>query len=121
MVEKFALPFDYRIRVTNGSSEKAITVDLVETFNYLLGLLTERTLTLYDEERQYRAVLGTVQQKKVAIIWRDLNNLDLKQDKAFIENKILGNNDFDIVYVNGDSYLNNSLPIEPEFKKLMGE
>ncbi len=119
-VEKFKMPFDYRIKVISKGEEKDETVDLVETFNYLLGLTVERVLTLNDEERTYRVVFGKMENEKVAIVWRNLSQLDLEKDKNFIEGRILAGNDFDIIFINGDSYVKNARPIEPEFKRLMG-
>ncbi len=120
MVDRFVKPFDYKIRIINSTEEKTVTVDLVETFNYLLGLTVEKFQRFIDNERIYRVVFGKLENQSVCVIWRDLEQIDLEKDKQFIETKILADKSFDFIYVNGDSYVKNARPIEPEFKRLMG-
>jgi adenine-specific DNA-methyltransferase len=120
MVDRFVKPFDYKIRTINSTEEKTVTVDLVETFNYLLGLIVEKFQRFIDNDRIYRVVFGKLENQSVCVIWRDLEQLDLEKDKQFIETKILADKSFDFIYVNGDSYVKNARPIEPEFKRLMG-
>lgn len=120
IVDKFVKPFDYKIRVINSAEEKTVTVDLVETFNYLLGLMVEKLQRFVNGERIYKVVMGKLENKSVCVIWRDLEKIELEKDKQFIESKILAGKSFDFIYVNGDSYVKNARPIEPEFKRLMG-
>ncbi|MCW3998887.1 MAG: site-specific DNA-methyltransferase [Candidatus Bathyarchaeota archaeon] len=120
MMDSFEKPFDYKIRVVNSIEEKTITVDLVETFNYLLGLSVEKIQRFVDGGRVYKVVIGKLENNNLCIIWRDLYRINPEEDKAFIENKILSNKGFDRIYLNGDSLLKNALPIESEFKRLMG-
>jgi adenine-specific DNA-methyltransferase len=120
MTDKFVKPFDYKIRVINSTEEKTVTVDLIETFNYLLGLTVEKFQLFADKERIYKAVIGKLENKRVCIVWREIDQIDLEKDKSFIESKILADKDFDLIYVNGDSHIKNARPIEPEFKRLMG-
>jgi adenine-specific DNA-methyltransferase len=120
MVDRFVKPFDYKIRTINSTEEKTVAVDLVETFNYLLGLTVEKFQRFIDNERIYRVVFGKLENQSVCVIWRDLEQIDLEKDKQFIESKILASKNFDFIYVNGDSYVKNARPIEPEFKRLMG-
>jgi adenine-specific DNA-methyltransferase len=120
MVDKFSAPFDYKVLSCNGTEEKAVSIDLIETFNYLLGLTVEKLQYFVDNERIYRVVFGKLENQSVCVIWRDLEQIDLEKDKQFIESKILASKNFDFIYVNGDSYVKNARPIEPEFKRLMG-
>jgi adenine-specific DNA-methyltransferase len=120
IIDKFQTPFDYKIKTISENEEREETVDLVETFNYLLGLNVERLRAFNDGERIYRIVFGGQENKSVVIIWRNTKNLDLEKDKKFIEEKILSGNTYDLIFVNGDSYIKNAKPIEPEFKRLMG-
>ena len=120
MVDRFVKPFDYKIRTINSNEEKTVTVDLVETFNYLLSLTVEKFQRFTDNKRIYKAVFGKLENKSVCVIWRDLEQIDLEKDKQFIESQILASKNFDFIYVNGDSYVKNARPIEPEFKRLMG-
>ena len=121
MLDRFQTPFDYKIKISRtGEKEEYANVDLVETFNYLLGLCVEKLRVFKDEERTYRVVFGKKASDTVVVIWRNTKDLDLKQDKKFIEETILVGNEPDNIYINGDSYIRNALTIEPEFKRLMG-
>jgi adenine-specific DNA-methyltransferase len=120
MVDKFATPFDYKITTCDGTEEKKVTIDLVETFNYLLGLDVESFQVLDDKDRKYKVVFGKSKNKSIVVVWRNLEKIDLQKDRELIENKILRGKNIDALYVNGDSYLKNARAIEPEFKRLMG-
>jgi adenine-specific DNA-methyltransferase len=119
-VEQFQTPFDYKIWVTTAGEKRLATVDLVETFNYLLGITVEKFRTFKNQEREYRCIFGKLNQENIAIIWRNTKDLDLKKDKEFIENTILAGTKPDRIFINGDSLLEKAEPIEPEFKRLMG-
>lgn len=120
LVDKFNTPFDYKIKTMSGNEEKEETVNFVETFNYLLGLDVERFRAFKDGERTYRVVFGKRNNKSIVVIWRNMKDLDLEKDKKFIEENMLSGNAYDLIFINGDSYVKNATAIEPEFKKLMG-
>lgn len=119
-VEQFQTSFDYKIWVTTAGEKRLSTVDLVETFNYLLGITVEKLRTFRNQEKEYRCIFGKLNQENVAIIWRNTQNIDLKKDKEFIENTILTETKPDRIFINGDSLVEKAEPIEPEFKRLMG-
>lgn len=120
LIDKFKTPFDYKIKTINGNEESEETVDLVETFNYLLGLHAQKLLFLKDGERTYRVVLGKHNNENIIIIWRNTKDIDLQKDKKFIEENVLSGNTPDTIFTNGDSYIKNARAIEPEFRRLMG-
>ena len=68
MVERFVKPFDYKIRTISNTGEKTVTVDLVETFNYLLGLTVEKLQRFVDNERIYRVVFGKLDNQSVCVV-----------------------------------------------------
>ncbi len=119
-VEQFQMPFDYKIWVTTAGEKTLATVDLVETFNYLLGVTVEKFCSFKDQEREYRCIFGKLNQENIAIIWRNTKDIDLKKDKEFIENTILAGTKPDRIFINGDSLVEKAEPIEPTFKRLMG-
>lgn len=121
-VDKLKKPFEYKLKITNENEPEDEVVDLVETFNYLLGLHVKqiRAFNINNNENYYRVIFGDKNNEAITIIWRNTDGLDLKADKEFIESTILRNFKAQKVYINGDSHLENALPIEPEFKKLMG-
>ena len=114
-------PFEYRLKIAKDMQVKAESVDLPETFNYLLGLHVQSRTCYHDGDRRYLVYRGSVAQKRVAIIWRETagwTGSDYEQDYRFIEAQNLTEN-ADTVYVNTDSIVPNAHPIDPIFKKLM--
>ena len=118
-VEKLTKPFDYTLKIAHGNELKDENVDLVETFNYLLGIHVKRIKTFNNNGTYYKFVLGKKGEDEIAIVWRNTEQLDLKADKTFIEETILGEFQPTKTYINSDFYVERALPIEPEFKKLM--
>jgi adenine-specific DNA-methyltransferase len=117
--EQFKTPFNCKTKTISGGEEKEEPVDLIETFNYLLGFHVRKIRAYRDRDRVYRTVLGERDREQIAVIWRDMPGLDLERDKKFIEETILAGSSPDIIYVNGDSYVKNARSIEPEFGRLM--
>jgi len=122
-------PFNYKIRVCEDSEIRACVVDLVETFNYLLGIHVKKMRQFQDNDRLYRAVLGEKHGKRIVIVWRPLDNINdetrtLKRDQQFIEHivipALLGTSRKpDRLLTNGSCYVPDAEPIESEFKRLM--
>ncbi len=119
-VQQFQTPFEYKIWVTTAGDKKIVKVDLVETFNYLLGIAIEKIQAFKDSDRIYHIVFGKKKDENIGIIWRNLKDIDLKSDKKIIENVILAGIKLDRLFINGDSLIERAEPIEPEFKRLMG-
>ncbi len=126
-LDEFKNPFDYKMKITNGTETKIQKVDLVETFNYLLGLHVKQM----DFIRGFQVIKGELRSgEKVLIIWRNLletTNEDL--EKFFVKQGYnTRDSEFDRIYVNGDNHLENLkleenkwkvVLIEEEFKRLM--
>jgi adenine-specific DNA-methyltransferase len=125
----FADPFKYTLRIatnTVGETKRTI-VDLVETFNYLLGLRVKHV----DSIRGFRVVHGTNRDgEKVLVIWRNVaENPNAKLDDFFQKQGYNTKDmEFDLIYVNGDNNLENLKKdedtwkvrlIEEEFARLM--
>lgn len=119
LAEKFQTPFDYRLKLLGDGEPSSSKVDLMETFNYLLGLQVNKIKVYTDSKTLYRVIFGNRKDYAVVVIWRDTVDLDLAQDKKFIEKEILGDVGNCLIFINGDSYVENAIPIEPEFKRLM--
>ena len=127
-LDMFKDPFSYRLKVHEGDEIVERTVDLVETFNYLLGIDVKKMRAFTDGERPYRAVLGEKGGKRVVIVWRPVGDLEddegaLFRDKAFIEQTVLPtllpDGAPDRLLVNGPCFVENAETVEPEFKRLM--
>jgi adenine-specific DNA-methyltransferase len=119
-VDKLGRPFEYKLKIINSENEiREEIVDLVETFNYLLGLHVMKMRAYKNNGAYYRVVIGKKGDETIVVVWRNLDGLDLKADKEFIEGTVLKDFEVDIIYVNGDSYIENARSIEPEFKRLV--
>jgi adenine-specific DNA-methyltransferase len=128
-IQAFADPFKYTLNIaTNTVGEtKRTNVDLVETFNWLLGLRVKHLDTI----RGFRIVHGTNQDgEKVLVIWRNVEeNPNAKLDEFFQKQGYNTKDmEFDLIYVNGDNNLENLKKdedtwkvrlIEEEFGRLM--
>ena len=69
-IDTFSTPFDYKLKIATSSvgETKDTAIDLVETFNYLLGLVVKRIELL----KGYLVVEGqNLKKEKILIIWRD--------------------------------------------------
>ena len=121
---KLADPFSYRLQVHVNGEKQERTVDLAETFNFLLGLNVRKREVYADEGRRYLVYRGESRAepgRKVAVIWRETTGWtedDFARDRDFVaQNSLSGN--ADTVYVNGDSAIPDAKPIEPVFKDRM--
>ena len=120
-VAKLQNPFDYQLNIVKDMQPQTQTVDLPETFNYLIGLSVQTRQCLYDDDRRYLVYKGIVGQKPVVIIWRETegwNEQDWEGDYNFIEEQKL-TKDADKVYVNTDSIIPEAESLDPLFKRLM--
>ena len=127
-IENFEDPFSYQLLVGTGSvGETApVNVDLIETFNWLLGLKVKHIDCIQD----FRVIEGmNPEDEKVLIIWRKIRDITETDEEKNAAERTKANQDledffrkqqyntidseFDLIYVNGDNHLMN-VPIEPE-------
>ena len=110
--QHFTKPFDYQLNIatTSAGAYEAKTIDLVETFNYLIGL---RVCAIDDqrEKRGWVTVKGKLANDDNAlIIWRDCEKIGYGELNDFIRKNAYGVEDkaeyseetFKVVYINGD-------------------
>jgi len=128
-IQSFAHPFDYKLNIASGvvGESKPTKIDLVETFNYLIGLTVETIQAL----RGFKVITGnTPSGERTLIIWRDLEEKSNKDLEEFFRKQDYNPRDmeFDLIYVNGDNNLENLRRpdetwkvrlIEEEFLRLM--
>jgi adenine-specific DNA-methyltransferase len=123
-VDKFSKPFSYSMKI-NGETRN---IDLVETFNYLIGLKVDKNYAMkrfdaeFTSEGEYLSVIaklkngstykikmvsGTTRDgEKVLVIWRELTG-DINKDSAILEAffKDIQRDKYQKIYVNGDNNL----------------
>ena len=120
-LKQFTNPFEYKLKIISGNNkEEIVNIDLVETFNYLIGLKINKYRYLTDSNgRKYVFVIGENNYRKVAIVWRSTIDINLEKDKENIT-KIINDLKPEEIYINGDSLIENYKPIESEFKNRAG-
>lgn len=129
-LEWFENPFNCYLNITRNNEMKPTKVDLVETFNYFIGLVVESYAVPKDG---YVVVTGkNLAGESILVVWRDCTKHDSASLNAFLEKSKYNplDNEFDRIYVNGDNNVENLkvseerwkvVLIEEEFKKRMFE
>lgn len=134
-VEAFSNPFAYNMKITEKNECKERLVDLVETFNYLIGLTVARQSAISywlskpaaqpayegavdlvnDISGQYafRQIEGALPDgRRALVIWRTVTD-DIVASNAALDayfttyRKNADDRKFDVIFVNGDSNLEN--------------
>lgn len=134
----FAQPFHYQLNIATDSAGayQAMTIDLVDTFNYLLGIRVQQIID-QREEHAYVIVKGILpNQATCLIVWRDCQKIAYQEIESLLaQHQWQANNrPYDVIYLNGDHVManqwqnddgtENSLKlrsIEAEFLRLMFE
>lgn len=111
-VNSFKKPFDYKLRIavdSSGAFENR-KIDLVETFNYLIGLKVEWQHRRMD--KGYVFVEGILPDGgRALVVWRDCEKVDNDRLNELIFGRFSGfdklANDYSVIYVNGDHSIRN--------------
>jgi adenine-specific DNA-methyltransferase len=104
-VQDFHKPFDYTLKVAVDSAGawEERKVDLVETFNYLIGL-TVRTIDI-QLKQGFVTVEGLLPTgEKTLILWRDCEKIGYEEVKRLCDKLAINpaDSEYDVVYLNGD-------------------
>lgn len=120
-LEMFRKPFDYQLKVTENNELKPCKVDLVETFNYLIGLYVKKVQRVKD----IKVVEGVTRTGiKTLIIWRDLETTSHDEVEKLLRRfyDSQRTREFMQIYINGDHHLENLRTEGENFKiKLIEE
>jgi adenine-specific DNA-methyltransferase len=103
--EDFIKPFDYSMNITTDSAGafQEQKIDLVETFNYLIGLTVKHIEA--QPERGFVTVTGTLPTgDSCLVLWRDCERIDYEGLNKLCDKLAINpaDNEFDVVYINGD-------------------
>lgn len=119
-------PWDYKLKVWDGftyDTEQA--VDLVETFNYLIGLHMQQCITKEIKGHTYQFIFGhNNANKQLAVVWRNVKGWTVdnyKTDAKVLEEE-LNAFSYDLLYINDQATLPEGMsyqPIEEIFKNKM--
>lgn len=119
-LQAFTNPFNYKLNITENNELIATTVNLVETFNYLIGLHVKRV----QRHGAFKTVEGVTNTgDKTLVIWRNLEESNNEDLNAFVKKMAynLRDGEFDTIYVNGDNNLANLRQDEETWKVLLLE
>lgn len=148
-IDKFRSPFEYKMRITEKNECNERSVDVCETFNYLIGLrvMSQSVVSYFSTERAlspayegavelrkddggaygFRQIEGVLPDgRKALIIWRTITDDILVSNAAldayFLKYRINpAEREYDIIYVNGDNNLENLRLDEEHWKVVMIE
>jgi adenine-specific DNA-methyltransferase len=139
-VEDFKQPFDYKLKIAidSAGAYEERNIDLIETFNYLIGLRVDSIVM--QSNKGFATIEGVLPTgEKTLVLWRDVEKVDYEAlnkicDKLKINPK---DSEFEVIYINGDHNIPTTLTaledeggitktlklrqIEPEFLRLMFE
>ena len=102
----FRRPFNYQMDIATNSAgaTERMDIDLVETFNYLLGLRVHAVKDRIEKDG-YLAVEGTLPDGETALVlWRDCEKVGYEGLDALLGRLKINPQDseYDTVYINGD-------------------
>ncbi|MBN8698711.1 MAG: site-specific DNA-methyltransferase [Chitinophagales bacterium] len=129
-IEWFVNPFNCFLNITKSNELQPTKVDLVETFNYLIGLVVESYAV---PKEGYVVVTGkNLAGESILVVWRDCTQHNSTALNQFLEKSKYNplDSEYDRIYVNGDNNVENLktgderwkvVLIEEEFKKKMFE
>lgn len=121
----FKKPFDYALNIAADSAGATTrqSIDMVETFNYLIGLRLKTCN--YRPERGIAIIEGTLPGgESTLILWRDCDKVGYEELNKYCESLNINpkSSHYDVVYVNGDHGIANqtqSLESEGGITKLL--
>jgi len=127
-VDAFKNPFNYKLNITRNNESQETVIDLVETFNYLIGLHVKTIQSI----KGFKVITGITNKRdeETLVIWRNTeekSNQDLNEFFTKMEFSTR-DSEFQRIYVNGDNHLENLktgddnwkvVLIEEEFMKRM--
>lgn len=127
-VDVFKNPFNYKLNITRNNESQETVIDLVETFNYLIGLHVKTMQTI----RGFKVITGVTNERdeETLVIWRNTEEKSNEDLNEFFTKMEFSTRDseFQRIYVNGDNHLENLktgddnwkvVLIEEEFMKRM--
>ncbi len=129
-LEWFVNPFNCYLNITKNNELQPTKVDLVETFNYLIGLVVENYAV---PKEGYVVVTGkNLAGESILVVWRDCKQHNSTALNQFLEKSKYNplDSEYDRIYVNGDNNVENLktgderwkvVLIEEEFGKRMFE
>lgn len=104
-VKDFLKPFSYQMNITTDSAGafERKNIDLVETFNYLIGMNVQEVD--YQLDKGYAQITGKLRTGEyTTVLWRDCEKIGYTElDQLLAKLKINPNDgEYQLIYINGD-------------------
>ncbi|MCR5652930.1 MAG: site-specific DNA-methyltransferase [Ruminococcus sp.] len=147
--DAFRDPFSYRMKITEKNESKERSVDVIETFNYLIGLTVthqgamvsftaqetaegeyEGAIDLVKDpygQYSFRQIEGTLPDgRRALVIWRTVSDNIIESNAAldayFRKYRVNpADREYDVIYVNGDNNMENLRTADELWKVQMTE
>lgn len=149
-IAAFKDPFSYKMKITEKNECKERPVDLIETFNYLIGLTVahqgavsyfsakpaadpayEGAVELRKDlggQYAFRQIEGTLPDgRRALVIWRTVKEDDVRKSNAALDAYFTkyrinpADREYDVIFVNGDNNLENLRTANETWKVQMTE
>jgi adenine-specific DNA-methyltransferase len=120
-VDAFKNPFNYKLNITRNKESQETVIDLVETFNYLIGLHVKTMQTI----RGFKVITGVTNERdeETLVIWRNTEEKSNQDLNDFFTKMEFSTRDteFQRIYVNGDNHIENLKTGEDSWKVVLIE
>lgn len=117
----FKNPWNMKLRITRQNETREENIDVIETFNYLIGL---NVRSILYPKKDICAVEGITRSgERTLVIWRNCNTVNNDALNDFFRRMDYSTRDteFDRIYVNGDNNLENLRTDEAQWKVVLIE
>ena len=117
----FRNPWNMKLLITRQNETREEKIDVIETFNYLIGL---NVISILYPRKGICTVEGVTRSgERTLVIWRDCDTVDNKTLDDFFKkmNYSTRDTEFDRIYVNGDNNLENLRTDEEQWKVVLIE
>ena len=105
-MERFNDPFNVEMVVTRNDESRRVKLDLVETFNYLLGL---RVVSMRSLKGVMEVTGSLASGERVLVLWRNTQEVGRDELDNWFKKQAYNSRDqeFDLIFVNGDNNIEN--------------
>ena len=117
----FRNPWNMKLRITRQNETREEKIDVIETFNYLIGL---NVVSILYPKKGICTVEGVTRSgERTLVIWRDCDTVDNEALDDFFRkmNYSTSDTEFDRIYVNGDNNLENLRTDGEQWKVVLTE
>lgn len=120
-IKWFRNPWNMKLRITRQNETREEKIDVIETFNYLIGLNV--TSILYPKKGICTVDGVTRSGERTLVIWRDCDTVDndALNDSFRRMSYSTRDTEFDRIYVNGDNNLENLRTDGEQWKVVLTE